>query len=307
MKTGRSALLAGLCWWGVSFLTDAGACPVPVYEIAFYRWLPDDYLVTVEYDGALSNVASAKAVELLRPRSVDKRERANMNVEFRQVEGRERNDSPLMRVSYIRNVMRSGDDAETKAQVTGITNEVWSGTFTAAAAAALVDSPVRQAVKQRLLAGDVAVWILLESGDKAKDDRIARLVDETLKDIRATMKAPAPPEDPANLDTTPADAGGKAVSLSLVRVARDDPAEWFLAAMLRQFPGTLRGDREPVLAAVFGRGMVLKPWPGNRVSPEAIRKVAAALLEPCSCACPLPQEARYLLMQGSWGRNDGAR
>ena len=42
-------------------------------------------------------------------------------------------------------------------------------------------------------------------------------------------------------------------------------------------------------------------------SPEAIRKVAAALLEPCSCACPLPQEARYLLMQGSWGRNDGAR
>ena len=295
--------LLSVCLWGLVFPGVGMACPSRIYQAAFYRWQPDDYHVTVEYSGELSK-APVEAVNVLRSQSMDDPGRANVRTEFRRVDGKGGNEPPVMQVSYVKHVPLMEAAPADRMGAAVWTNLVWSGPFTAETTARILDSPVRQELKKRLLAGDVAVWILLESGDKEKDDRTARLAEETVKDIRVNMKLPPLPAV-SRFSAAPSAvaAGDKDIRLSLIRVSRDNPAESFLVTTIRRFLDDPKGDREPVLTPVFGRGMILKPLAGARLNPEAIRKVTVELLGHCTCASPLPHQARYLLMKGNWEKS----
>jgi hypothetical protein len=52
---------------------------------------------------------------------------------------------------------------------------VWAGALDEAAVA-LLDSPVRRELARRLLSGDSIVWLILESGDRARDEQVSELV-----------------------------------------------------------------------------------------------------------------------------------
>lgn len=290
------------CTWGIFFPVVVMACPIRIYQAAFDRWQPDDYYVTVEYRGVLSN-APAKAVNTLRTQALDNPVRSNLRTEFRRVEGKGTHDQQFMQVSYIKNVPRLDSMPDDRLMGITWTNVVWSGSFTDETTARILDSPVRQELKKRLLSGEVAVWILLESGDKEKDDQTARLAEETFKDIRANMKPPPLPAASRMSAVAPvATAGTTDITFSLIRVSADNVAEQFLVATIRRFLDNPKVDGEPLLVPVFGRGIMLKPWYGQSINPEAIRTMASKLLQNCSCMSPLPHEARYLLMGGDWNR-----
>src|SRR5690606_19034513 len=75
---------------------------------------------------------------------------------------------------------------------------LWSGSLTADAVGGLADSPARQELAKRLMAGQTAVWLLLESGDAAADTKAATLVEEELKKLEDTLELPelsASPDD----------------------------------------------------------------------------------------------------------------
>lgn len=143
----------------------ASACMIPVFRYAMDRWPPDIYAVLVFHEGPLS-AADAKAVEWMQETANSDDSYANCDVravdlsgkvheELRalwQVQAKAKAKPPWMVVLYPRTSRIS--------QV----HPAWTGPFSPAAAKNVLDSPKRREVARRLLAGDAAAWVLLESG-----------------------------------------------------------------------------------------------------------------------------------------------
>lgn len=58
---------------------------------------------------------------------------------------------------------------------------IWSAPMSEANVRVMLDSPVRRELMKRLLAGQSAVWLLIESGNAAKDDAAAKVIEEGLQ------------------------------------------------------------------------------------------------------------------------------
>ena len=159
---------------------------------------------------------------------------------------------------------------------------VWTGPLDAAAFKILTDSPGRREVAKRILAGDSAVWVLVESGRREADDDAAGLLKKRLTMIEAAAELPA--IDPN--DSTSRIGPGPVLhaKLSVVRIRRDDPPESAFVAMLAGPEGlaALPAD-EPLAALVFGRGRVLGIWPGGKLTADLIEEASLFLLGACSC------------------------
>src|SRR5271157_1533826 len=87
---------------------------------------------------------------------------------------------------------------------TGIEPEAWSGPLDAEVARTLADSPARREMARRLLQGDSAVWLLLESGNQEQDNALARKVETESRKLERTLKLPEPsPSDPPMIADLP--------------------------------------------------------------------------------------------------------
>src|SRR5262245_41263890 len=152
----------------------------------------------------------------------------------------------------------------------------WSGPLTAEAASKLADSPARREVAKRLLEGESAVWLMHESGDRAKDDAAAATLEAEFKKLMENLKLPAhAPDDPPLLSDVP-----MRISFSLLRVPRNDPAETSLITMLQNSETGLEG---PVVYPIFGRGRALWAMAGKGLTPDNITEAAMFLIGACSC------------------------
>ncbi len=88
----------------------------------------------------------------------------------------------------------------------------WTGTPADLPPAALMDSPMRQELARRLLGGDSIVWLLLESGDKAQDDKAAALLLGELPPLQTSLQLPPPDDDaPARIEIAPGNTPPKAM------------------------------------------------------------------------------------------------
>jgi hypothetical protein len=89
-------------------------------------------------------------------------------------------------------------------------------------AAALTDSPVRRELVRRIASGESVVWLLLESGDRAGDDRAAEVLTAELRALERELRLPA----------GIGEAGSRLhsdlplrIAFSVLRMSRTDPAE----------------------------------------------------------------------------------
>jgi hypothetical protein len=177
----------------------------------------------------------------------------------------------------------------------GIEQAAWAGPFDAAGVAALADSPARRALVRRLAGGDSAVWLLLECGDRSRDDAAARLLQEQSRVLEKSRKLPDPaPGDPVmNLDRP------LKVAFSTLRVPRTGPAERVLVDLLtrtskRPLPA------EPVVLAVLGRGRVLPPIVGGDITADHLADAAGFIVGACSCEAKLSNPGFDLLLTADW-------
>jgi len=174
----------------------------------------------------------------------------------------------------------------------------WSGALDAPGLASLLDSPARKQLRQQLLGGTSAVWVLLESGDAARDDKIAALLQTQSVDLANRLQLPkASPEElrsslPLKLE------------FSVLRVARTAPEEKFFAAQLLQpelnpHPENLE-RAEALVFPVFGRGRALPAFMEKELLPETLTGAAQFLTSACSCEAKELTPGVHLLVAADW-------
>jgi hypothetical protein len=173
--------------------------------------------------------------------------------------------------------------------------EIWSGELTADTLATLLDSPVRREIVSRILHGDSVVWVLVESGDAAKDDSVARALTERLRYLESIAVMPElRPDDPFNrLGPGPA----LAIRHSVIRLSRKDPRESFTLAML-DHDG--KDASSPIAYPVFGRGRVLIALPQEKLTTDNIDEVCGFLTSACSCEVKDKRMGWDLMLQCDW-------
>ena len=150
---------------------------------------------------------------------------------------------------------------------------------------------------RRLVAGQTAVWLLLESGQSAQDDSTASLLETELKKLEKELKLPeltTSPED-AILTDTPLQ-----VAFSVIRVKRDSADEQALVGMLIRSEPDLAELSDPMVFPVFGRGRALLPLIGAGITAKNIYDSAAFLVGPCSCEVKEQNPGFDLLLTADW-------
>ena len=174
----------------------------------------------------------------------------------------------------------------------------WTGALDATALAQLTDSPARAAIVERTLAGNSAVWVLVESGRTDADARAAATLEKRLRYLEtASILPPIDPSDP----TSKLGPGPKLdVKFSLVRIRRDDPAEQTFVKMLAGPKANAALQTGPWFAAIFGRGRALGAWPAEGFGDEQIDEVCGFLLGACSCEVKRMNPGWDLLLRADW-------
>ena len=232
--------------WQVASLR---ACDVPVFRYALERWESLPYRLIVLHREPLKENEQAM-VDSLTKAAQNEEQPANLIVQTVDL-GQEKPEWPQALYKHLESpalpcaVLLQADLA---AMYMGPNQGppggtiVWSGPLEKDLGTRLLDSPARRDIIRRLLKGDSAVWVLLESGDKAKDDAAVEKMSKNLKELGESLKLPedptaegadaanAGPDDGTNIDVS----GGVPlkVAFSVLRLSRTDPAEAMFVKML---------------------------------------------------------------------------
>lgn len=276
----------------------SSACSTPVFRFALLNWYPDPYEMIVfsrgplaEEDRAayrhLAGVADEPGNRLaLSVRHVD----LNGEVEELDRECWQLEEAETLPWMVVRS--RVGPEAYRR---------VWGGRFDRGVVAAWLDSPARQELARLISKGKTAVWVLLESGDPGRDRRAAEALEAELKRVPGVLELPDPVAGLSGVVGDGAAEGGLGpIDFSLLRVARDDPAERMFVEMLLASESDLRGFDEPIAMPVFGRGRVLYALVGAGINARIIAEACAELVAACSCEVKAQNPGCDLLMLVDW-------
>lgn len=260
------------------------ACSVPVFRYALERWAPDIYIARVETNKVLTTGQQA-AAELMNCFEEESEYRANIVLLDDERTNVVRSASgPVLDVSFPR----------------PIDIPLWKGALTEQNVRALLDSPARREIAKRVLAGDSAVWVLIECGDEAKDEAAAVLLSQTLGELQKELTLPEISE--ADRMAVLDGSGGPPlkVAFSTMRLKRDDPQETVFISNLLNVDESLRTTNAPVAFAVFGRGRALPPLVGEMLTDEIIAEVTYYIIGECSCEIKAQNIGFDLLMSADW-------
>lgn len=317
----RILLTGGVLAGWLALLAPASACKVPVFRYALERWRADAYEVVVYHRGPLPADA-AKTLADLRAAAEG---RALANLEVAVVDLAEQPEAGYLKLwnaEQVRPLPLLGPLAFPGSVIGSVVptpkplpwvvvrypgqlrlaGAVWSGPLTADIVATLTESPARKEIARRLLAGDSVVWLLLAGGDPAKDDAAEKLLKAELARLEGTIKLPDD-EEPGQPVVPLLSALPLRVKFSVLRIARSDPAEGMLRAMLlgaHDEAPRVRG--EPILFPVFGRGRALDAFVGKEINAEVVGDVAAFLCGACSCTVKQLNPGVDLLFATDWDK-----
>src|SRR4051794_34079314 len=235
----RRAALPALAAVLLLTAAPARACNVPVFRYALERWPADPYEVLVFHCGPLSFADKALTAALAKLADADA---PVANFTFECVDLTTKPDRELARLFEAQPDKQNLPLLVVRYPApSGIDANVWSGRLSADAVRQLLDSPARREVVRRIVAGDSGVWLLLECGDRAKDEAAEKLLRAELVRLQQTLKLPELTADPE--DKLSGKGPELKLSFSLLRVSRDDPAEKLLVAMLQRLEERLPTDR----------------------------------------------------------------
>ena len=301
MRPGFFSLLA-IASLVLACATRADACSVPVFRYALERWQPDLFQAIVVHRGAL-NSEQKKLVD-----AFDRSRGKNMaNVELVTVD---LDDSPPPELLTL---IKKQDAADLPRILlmpppfTGSPTPLWSGKLEAESSLkdfdTVVDSPARRETVKRLLTGDSAVWLCLESGNKELDDKAFKLLDTHLEKLGKELKLPE--QTPEDLDDPDSQVRFEKlpvrIAFSTIRVSRDDALEkGLIDQLMRTEDDLLEESGKPMVFPVFGRGRALWAYIGAGISEENITEAAQFLTGACSCQIKRQNPGTDLLLSADW-------
>ena len=275
----------------------ARACSVPVFRYALEHWDAAPFRAFVFHRGPLSDAQRASVHEFGKDGLAGK---SHANISVRSVDldqdpapelldlwKQTRTDTlPWLTVQFPATNRASGT--------------IWSGPLTPESAAQLLDSPARGEIVRRLGEGQSAVWLVLESGDAAKDSAAAELLDARLKHLASILELPKlDAQDIANgLVSTGQD--GMRLEFSMLRVARGDAREEAFIRILLGAEADLAEAKGPIVIPIFGQGRALYALVGDGIKHETIDKAATFLIGKCSCEVKEQNPGFDLLLAADW-------
>lgn len=255
-------------------------CNIPVFRYALERWTAAPYDVVVYHRGPIDEEVR-QALDALR--------QAGANLEVDRVNVAE--PVPEKRKLLLERTKLSPPCIV--AVYPGTSLIAWAGALSVDAARKLADSPARREIARRLLTGESAVWVLIDSGDKAKDDAAAKLLERELRKMERELKLPAHAAgDPPLLSEIPLK-----IAFSILRLTRSDPAESVLITLLMNSDTDLKG---PVAFPIFGRGRALWAMAGDGLNPDIIGQAGKFVIGACSCEAKEENPGLDLLVAADW-------
>jgi len=271
----------------------AYACDVPVFRWALERWEPDPYQVIIFHDGGPGERAEA-IVDRLEADTL-----ANIAVDLVDVAAHRDEQMRALWEHQSSSVLPWMVVRYPKAS--RIEEVVWSGALTDDAVRALLDSPKRREIAQRLLDDeDAAVWLLLESGDAEKDGAAARLLQAEISRMADTLELPQSAVGTAYSGWNTPEPPDLPITFSLVRVSRADPAERMFVEMLLHSEPDLTSFAEPIAFPIFGQGRMLYALVGAGINAENISDACTFLVEACTCQVKAQSPGTDVLMSVDW-------
>ncbi|MEM7147961.1 MAG: hypothetical protein AAF591_22850 [Verrucomicrobiota bacterium] len=327
MKTriGESIIQRSVFRWAVVFLLLAGfagvvmACQVPVFRYALERWQADGYELAVVV-GPEGLVGDEKAVmesldEMLK--SGD----AHVNLRLR-VEGADADGESVGEANA--EAKREGGETDWSAVTPRLElyfpsklrrfykEPIWRGAVTTENVGKVLQSPVREELVKRILAGESAVWLMVETGNQKKDDAAAAEMEKLMGVAAGRLEIPegviGANDAPAGQFLSPMEAENVLqseiplkVDFSLVRVSREDAAEAVLLSMLLSVEDDLGEFADkPMVYPVFGRGRVLEPLIGAGITEDNVMFASSYLCGACSCQVKDENPGIDLLVAANW-------
>ena len=283
----------------LGFVISVFACSVPVYRYALERWAADPYGVLIYHNGQLTD-EQQKLVDRLS--SVTRSESEVVNLESHIADlasdlepqlaelwkKQEQDSLPWMMLYYPNQ--------------SGIRDVVWSGPLNKENVDRLIDSPARREIARRLLSEDSAVWVLVKTGDKERDEAAAKLLDERIEALEKELKLPEIQAQDVAEGLLNIPESELKIAFSSVRIARDDPAESIFLEQLLGMESDLRELREPIVFPIFGRGRALYALAGGGINAENIREAGSFLIGPCSCQVKDQNPGVDILMAVNWDK-----
>ncbi len=273
----------------------AQACSTPVFQYALERWPPDPYPLFVFHRGDLSE----KDEELLARIEDATSRQGSPNLSVEKMDLREELPQLLMEI------WDAQERTETPWAVLMYPNPyrnplpVFAGEVEDVPVNALIDSPKRRQIAEHILNGDVAVWVLLESGNAEKDQqagkRLGDILDQLEKELRIPDWMNAGYSEP---DTDEEDSGK--VELPLLTLSRNNPEEAMLVKMLLNSEPDLTDFEEPIAFPVYGRGRALYAFVGEGINIDTIGRACAFLINGCSCQIKAQNPGTDLIMAIDW-------
>jgi len=275
----------------------AQACTVPVFRYALERWPAAPYVVTVFVDGeprgevkesieAMQKFADARTapgnlvvnvVNTGHPVDGDR-------VKELWAEHKKKHAEPFMVVEY--------PEEDGKEWV------CWSGPINYETVNTLLDSPARRQVAKDILSGISATWVLVESGDRAKDDAAAKVLDESLRKFEKEFALPEiDPDDPTSKLRS---ALPLKLKFTTLRIKKDDAAERLFVHQMVAAEKDVSLDKGPLVFAIFGRGRVMPPLVGEEIVEKYVYEFATFLCGACSCEVKTLNPGTDLLMAADW-------
>lgn len=275
-------------------------CEIPVFRFALERWEPEPYTVCVIHSGPLSD-ADRRRIKLLRERIEDPRRPAKATLHILDAENV---DEDTARLLSHHAVPEAGATSLLVLYPPGTKTEqpAWKGPLSAETIERLADSPLRQSIAKRILDGESAVWVLIESGDKEKDDRAETDLRKTLDVMEQHLELPSI-EDIQNDEFYEPDTVVKLrLAFDVVRLKTADAAESIFRTMLVRSESDVEEyvGKEPIAVPIFGRGRTYFALVGEGINPDRIEEICQFLIGRCSCTIQKDNPGASLLFAVDW-------
>lgn len=288
----------------------AWSCDAPVFRYALERWPADPYQVFVFHRGPMSG-AQQETAEWLYERSMAAEAYANFRVEMvdvsqpmannqRRVWGlatdgeQDRNTHsggpalPMMALVYPAAAAYSGLIMQTE--------------LTRSEGERMLSSPAREKVAQNIIQeGHAIVWVLVESGNKEKDDEALKTIDAAVSELTDTVNRRLKVDFSEISNATERSTG-----FSVVRVRRDDESEAaFVDMLLHSEAGLEDFATEPMVFPIYGQGRALYALAGTGIRERNLESAVSFVTGVCSCEVKEDNPGVDMLIAAQWDSYPG--
>jgi hypothetical protein len=275
----------------LQWASGAFGCSVPVFRYALERWAADPFQVQIFYQESLEQSDVAL---------IERLENADANISISTVDVGAITDA---------NILETWKEQETETlpwlyvsypDSHPLAVELASGALDPKLADSVVDSPMRKQIANQLVDGETAVWVLLESGDEAKDEAAWKTLEASLNELESVLELPTLEQEDIDAGLVSVSEDELKIAFAAQRLSRDDEAEKMFVRMLLDTEEDLIDSEEPMVFPIFGRGRVLYGLVGKGIIPETIEHAAAYLTGACSCQVKEDNPGVDLLMAMNW-------